>query len=73
MVSDVRNKEKLNNMGFKYYFNLQEAVDRAMDIKGINARVTILPYAPCVIPDQKLFMTYTKWNIKMMLFVVIYT
>jgi len=51
MVSDIRNKEKLNNMGFKYYFSLQEAVDRAMYIKGINAQVTILPYAPCVISD----------------------
>lgn len=51
IVSDIKNKEKLENIGFKYYDNLQKAIDRAIHVKGEKSRITILPYAPCVITD----------------------
>jgi len=51
IVANIKNERKLENMGFRYFKTIQEAYDMALALKGKDARVTVLPYATCVIPD----------------------
>jgi nickel-dependent lactate racemase len=51
IVSNIKNKRKIENMGIQYFKTLQEAFDEAIKLEGEKASVFILPYAPFVIPE----------------------